>query len=99
MTQTSESQPGGRTRIERYDPTAIEPRWQARWDDLGLYKAGLAKNKEGFSPDGLFSMQGAQNVYQVLHAFVPEVQKAKVDLAATFDNRFAERALAKYRKP
>jgi NitT/TauT family transport system substrate-binding protein len=68
-------------------------------DDLGLYKAGLAKNKEGFSPDGLFSMQGAQNVYQVLHAFVPEVQKAKVDLAATFDNRFAERALAKYRKP
>ncbi|HEX6003357.1 MAG TPA: ABC transporter substrate-binding protein [Burkholderiales bacterium] len=68
-------------------------------DDLALYKAGLAKNKEGFSPDGLFSMQGAQNVYRVLHAFVPEVQRAKIDLAATFDNRFVERALAKYRKP
>ncbi len=41
MTQTSESQPGGRSRIERYEPTAIEPRWQARWAELGLYKTDL----------------------------------------------------------
>jgi sulfonate transport system substrate-binding protein len=67
-------------------------------DDLNLYKTGLQKNKEGLSPDGLLSMQGAQNVHKVLHAFVPEVQKAKIDLAATFDNRFVERALAKYSK-
>jgi len=67
-------------------------------DDPALYRTGLQKNKEGFSPDGRFSMQGAQNVYQVLDAFVPEVQKAKIDLAATFDNRFVERALAKYGK-
>ncbi len=31
-----------RTRIERYDPTAIEPRWQARWDELGLHRTDLA---------------------------------------------------------
>ena len=28
-------------RIERYDPTEIEPRWQARWDELGLYDTDL----------------------------------------------------------
>ena len=67
-------------------------------DDLNLYRTGLQKNKEGLSPDGLFSMQGAQNVHKVLHAFVPEVQKANINLAATFDNRFVERALARYGK-
>jgi leucyl-tRNA synthetase len=30
-----------RTRIERYDPTAVEPRWQARWAELGLYRTDL----------------------------------------------------------
>ena len=37
MTETADS----RTRIERYDPTAIEPRWQARWAELGLYDTDL----------------------------------------------------------
>jgi NitT/TauT family transport system substrate-binding protein len=64
--------------------------------DIGLYKAGLQKNQEGFSPDGRFSMQGAQNVYKVLNEFVPEVQKAKIDLARTFDNSFVDKALKKY---
>ncbi len=31
-----------RTRIERYDPAEIEPRWQARWAELGLYRTDLA---------------------------------------------------------
>jgi leucyl-tRNA synthetase len=30
-----------RTRIERYDASSIEPRWQARWDELGLYETDL----------------------------------------------------------
>ncbi|MDQ6795769.1 MAG: leucine--tRNA ligase [Chloroflexota bacterium] len=30
-----------RTRIERYDATSIEPRWQARWEELGLYETDL----------------------------------------------------------
>lgn len=66
--------------------------------DVALYKAGLQKNQEGFSPDGRFSMEGAQNVYKVLHAFVPELQQAKIDLAKTFDNSFVDRALKKYKK-
>jgi leucyl-tRNA synthetase len=39
MTQTSDRPE--RTRIERYDPASIEPRWQARWGELGLYQTDL----------------------------------------------------------
>jgi leucyl-tRNA synthetase len=31
----------GRRRLERYDPTAIEPRWQQRWTELNLYRTDL----------------------------------------------------------
>jgi leucyl-tRNA synthetase len=45
MTQTSNpsdpTQSAGRARVERYDPTTIEPRWQQRWDKLGLYRTDL----------------------------------------------------------
>jgi NitT/TauT family transport system substrate-binding protein len=64
--------------------------------DLALYRGSLLKNKDGYSPDGRFSMEGARNVHKVLAAFVPEVQKANIDLARTFDNSFADRALKKY---
>ncbi len=37
MTESTDS----RTRIERYDPTEIEPRWQARWAELGLDETNL----------------------------------------------------------
>ena len=37
MTDTTQD----RTRIERYDPTAIEPHWQARWAELELYETDL----------------------------------------------------------
>jgi leucyl-tRNA synthetase len=30
-----------RTRIDRYDPVALEPRWQARWDEVGLHRTDL----------------------------------------------------------
>ncbi len=30
-----------RTRIERYDPATVEPRWQARWAEMGLYRTDL----------------------------------------------------------
>src|SRR3954470_385162 len=33
--------PEPRARIERYDPTLIEPRWQKRWDELGLHETDL----------------------------------------------------------
>ncbi len=37
MTETTDS----RTRVERYDPTVVEPRWQARWAELGLHDTDL----------------------------------------------------------
>jgi leucyl-tRNA synthetase len=30
-----------RTRVERYDPVTIEPRWQSRWDELAMYRTDL----------------------------------------------------------
>ncbi len=46
MTQTED--PKERTRIERYDAAAIEPRWQARWDELGLYKTDLTDTRKRY---------------------------------------------------
>ena len=43
MTDTADSPEtaDSRPRIERYDPTAVEPHWQARWDELGLHDTDL----------------------------------------------------------
>ena len=42
MTETEPSRTHRATpAIERYDPSAIEPRWQARWAELGLYRTDL----------------------------------------------------------
>ena len=46
MTQTQD--PKERTRIERYDPASIEPRWQARWDELELYRTNLDDTKNRY---------------------------------------------------
>jgi leucyl-tRNA synthetase len=39
MTETSDRPE--RTRIERYEPSSIEPRWQQRWQELGLHRTDL----------------------------------------------------------
>src|SRR5437762_7363838 len=38
MTQTRDAQPV-EGRIDRYNPAEIEPRWQQRWEQDGLYRA------------------------------------------------------------
>ena len=43
-----------RTRIERYDPSTIEPRWQARWAELGAHRTDL--HDEGRPPYYLLTM-------------------------------------------
>jgi NitT/TauT family transport system substrate-binding protein len=63
--------------------------------DKETYKAALAKTVESYSPDGRFSLAGAQNVYKVLKLFEPSVMSATVDVAKTFDNRFVEAAVRK----
>jgi NitT/TauT family transport system substrate-binding protein len=66
-------------------------------DDPTLYKVALLKNTEGFSQDGLFTAEGAKNVFNVLNSFEPSVQAAKIDLSKTYDNSFAQKALKKIR--
>ena len=39
-----------RTRIERYDPSEIEPRWQQRWDELELYHTDLDEPRSQVLP-------------------------------------------------
>ena len=60
--------------------------------DKDTYKEALAKTVESYSPDGRFSLEGAQNVYKVLKLFEPSVMSASIDVARTFDNRFVEAA-------
>jgi leucyl-tRNA synthetase len=36
------TEPAERNRVERFDPAAIEPRWQQRWAQLGLHDTDLA---------------------------------------------------------
>src|SRR5690349_1991651 len=63
-----------------------------------LYKEGLLKNMIGFSENGEMSMKAAENVYKVLRQFEPSVMNAgKIDLNATFDNSFVQRANAKFK--
>ncbi len=59
-----------------------------------LYKAALLKNMIGYSQDGQMSMKAATNVYKVLKQFEPSVIAAgsSINLAATFDNSFAQKA-------
>src|SRR5436190_1156880 len=43
MTVQDTSPKSSRTgRIERYDPASIEPRWQQRWEELGLHRTDLS---------------------------------------------------------
>ena len=46
MTETQETRE--RTRIERFDPVSIEPRWQARWEELGLHRTDLSSSKKPY---------------------------------------------------
>ncbi|MGZ6296366.1 MAG: leucine--tRNA ligase, partial [Candidatus Limnocylindrales bacterium] len=37
----SVNKPSDRPRIARYEPTELEPRWQQRWEELGLHRTDL----------------------------------------------------------
>ena len=66
--------------------------------DRALYLASFKAMRESLSPDGLITRDGAQNVHDVLAAFLPEVKTARIKLDDTYDNRFVEAALKKYRQ-
>ncbi len=67
-------------------------------EQKALYRAALVRNLSALSSDGLMTLGAAQNVLTVLKGFDPAVQSAAtIDLAATFDNRFAQAAVKKFK--
>jgi NitT/TauT family transport system substrate-binding protein len=66
--------------------------------DRALYIAAYGKYRDALSPDGLFSQEGAENTLKFLAAFNPALKPADVKLAQTFDNSYAQKALAKYKR-
>lgn len=65
--------------------------------DAQLYQYSLAKNMEGFSPDGYFAEDGAETALKVLSAFMPNFDASKVDISQTWTNDFARKANEKYK--
>src|SRR5438876_4513357 len=66
--------------------------------DKDAYVASFVKLKDAYSPDGLFTEAGAQNTLKYLAAFNPALKPADIKLAQTFDNSYAQKALAKYKR-
>jgi NitT/TauT family transport system substrate-binding protein len=62
--------------------------------DRPLYVQAIRNSLPMYSPDGRFTRESAETAYNVLKAFDPEVRGAKIDLAATYTDRFVEAAQA-----
>ncbi len=58
-----------------------------------VYREALRRNLPSFSPDGLLARPAAESVLKAMVKFDPELAGAKVDLDATYQNRFVEQAL------
>jgi NitT/TauT family transport system substrate-binding protein len=60
--------------------------------DKPLYVQAIKSSLPMYSPDGRFSREGAETAYRVLSAFDPDIRNAKIDLAATYTDRFVDKA-------
>jgi NitT/TauT family transport system substrate-binding protein len=58
-----------------------------------VYRKALESNLPSFSPDGLMPAEAPANVLKAMVRFDPAIAAAKIDMAATYDNRFVEAAL------
>jgi NitT/TauT family transport system substrate-binding protein len=67
--------------------------------DAELYLAALANTIPMYSENGLMDPKGAEAVLEVFSGSDPEVAKAKIDLAATYTNAYAEKSAAKFGIP
>jgi NitT/TauT family transport system substrate-binding protein len=70
------------------DVAAVVPE-EYHLGDKPLYMEAVKKSLEGYSRDGVASDAGMQSVLATLQALDPELSTAKIDLAKTFDPRFA----------
>ena len=65
-----------------------------------IYVAALARQRQGFSRNGIIPPAGAAALLRVLRKFDPAVQAAPdLDITLAYDNRFVEKALATMAPP
>ncbi len=74
---------------------ALVPDYAA--NDPALYRLAVEKSREMTSVDGRLDPAGMANVHRVLSLIDPNVSAARIDLAATYDGTFVERASASRR--
>jgi NitT/TauT family transport system substrate-binding protein len=60
--------------------------------DKPLYLKAVQNSLESYSRDGIIQMSGMQSVLEMLRQLDPELKDAKIDLAATFNDRFVRQA-------
>jgi len=63
--------------------------------DRGIYLATFHAIRDSISRDGLIPDEGSKTALKLLEASTPKWDKTKVDLAKTYTNEFAKKALAK----
>ncbi|NCZ60001.1 MAG: ABC transporter substrate-binding protein [Betaproteobacteria bacterium] len=63
--------------------------------DRGIYLATFGAIRDSISKDGLFSPEGSKTALRLLESSTPKWDSSKVDLAKTYTNEFAQKALAK----
>lgn len=63
-----------------------------------MYLFAFNNVKTAYSKDGLFSEAGARTTLKALASFNPAVKPESINLAETYTNEFAKKALAKYGK-
>ena len=61
--------------------------------DKPLYIKAVQNSLESYSRDGIVQRAGMQSVLDMLKQLDPELKEAKIDLAATFDERFVRKAV------
>lgn len=59
-----------------------------------VYRQALLNNLSSFTPDGLMPSHGPENVLKAMAKFDSAIASAKIDMAATYTNAFAEKAQA-----
>jgi NitT/TauT family transport system substrate-binding protein len=60
--------------------------------DKPLYIKAVQNSLESYSRTGIVAPTGMNSVMDMLKTLDPELRDAKVDLAATFDDRFVKKA-------
>jgi NitT/TauT family transport system substrate-binding protein len=71
---------------------AVPPEYYA--GDRALYRTMIENNRTRVSPDGRITRDAADITYRNLVTYEDTMKNAKIDLAATYDNTFIDRALS-----